>query len=94
MKRIVLLLTASRPRGQGQHTVEAMKPLHHPGLLAAFLLLPLHAGLAALTPITTVETKVISVTGFPGSDPSHTTVSDYGHKPSVILTANGHSPQV
>ncbi|RYD61075.1 MAG: hypothetical protein EOP83_17925, partial [Verrucomicrobiaceae bacterium] len=65
-----------------------MKPLHHPGLLAALLLLPLRAGLAALTPITTVETKVISVTGFPGVEPSHTTVSNYGIKPSVILNAN------
>ena len=65
-----------------------MKPLHYPGLLAALLLLPLSAGLAALTPITTVETKVISVTGFPGTEPSHTVVSDYGIKPSVILNAN------
>ncbi|MBL49935.1 MAG: hypothetical protein CMP28_13440, partial [Roseibacillus sp.] len=65
-----------------------MKPFHHPGLLAALLLLPLHAGLAALTPITAVVTKTISVPGFPGTEPSHTTVSNYGHKPSVILTAN------
>ncbi|MEK7951330.1 hypothetical protein [Luteolibacter soli] len=65
-----------------------MKPLHYPGLLAALLLLPLRAGLAALTPITTVETKVISVTGFPGAEPSHTVVSDYGFRPSVILAAN------
>ena len=64
-----------------------MKPLHYTGLLAA-LLLPLGAGLAALTPITTVETKVISVTGFPGTEPSHATVSDYGIKPSVILNVN------
>jgi hypothetical protein len=70
---------------------EAMKPLRHPGLLAALLLLPLGAGLAALTPITTVETKVISATGFPGTEPSHTAVSDYGIKPAVILNANADS---
>jgi len=35
-----------------------------------------------------VVTKTISVPGFPGTEPSHTTVSNYGHKPSVILTAN------
>ncbi|WP_367871654.1 hypothetical protein [Luteolibacter sp. Populi] len=43
---------------------------------------------AQLAPITAVETKVIAVTGFPGTEPSHTVVSDYGIKPTVILTAN------
>ena len=65
----------------------AMKALHQSVLIAGFALLPLRAGLAALTPITAVETKVISVTGFP-TEPSHTVVSNYGFRPSVILTTN------
>jgi hypothetical protein len=65
-----------------------MRTSHQSVLLAGFALLPLCASLAAVAPIVTVETKVISVTGFPGTEPSHTVVSNYGHKPSVILTTN------
>ncbi|MCW1926150.1 hypothetical protein OKA05_26565 [Luteolibacter arcticus] len=68
-----------------------MKTWRHCGFVVGLVLLPLHAGLPALTPITTVETKVISVTGFPGTEPSHTVVSDYGHRPGVILAANADS---
>jgi hypothetical protein len=74
-------------RWRSNHCCSAMKTLHRSVLFAGFALLPLRASLVALTPITTVETKVISVTGFP-TEPSHTVVSNYGFRPSVILTVN------
>jgi hypothetical protein len=71
-----------------------MKTSHRSVLLAGFALLPLRASPAALAPITAVETEVISVTGFP-TEPSHTVVSNYGFRPSVILTTNAdHSSNV
>ena len=59
--------------------------------MTALLLLSLHVGLTPITPTTTVDTKVISIHGFPGPEPSQPNVSNYGHKPSVTVTANANN---